>query len=95
MLIFLLLKKTSFEYVITILPVTYQNKTKTPRNIGSAWFIYKKWQVISAIYKLFAYNFLRNCLEFSNNMDLTIRMRTNNVKHGHAICLKFGDSLLL
>ena len=46
-----------FQNVITIFPITYQNKPKMPGKIGSAWFLYKKWQVISTIYKLFEYHF--------------------------------------
>ena len=33
-----------------------------------------------------------NSFMFSDKMDLFIRMRTlDNVKHGHTLCLKFGD----
>ena len=54
MLIFL--HETLFENVITVLPITYQNKTKMPGNIGSVRFIYENWQVISAIYQLPQYD---------------------------------------
>ena len=46
-----------------------------PGKIGSAWSIYKRWQVISTIYKLFQYNFWWNCLEFSDKMDMTIQIK--------------------
>ena len=47
-----------FRKVIKILPTIYQNKTKMPgknRKCLIAWFICKKWQVISTIYKLLEY----------------------------------------
>ena len=59
--------ETLFEKVKTILPTTYQIKTKMPEKIESAWFIYKKWQVISTICKLSEYNLWWNCLEVSVN----------------------------
>ena len=40
--------------------------------IGSAWFISKKWQVLSTTHKLFEYNFWLNYLKFIEKMDLTI-----------------------
>ena len=44
--------------------------------------------------KLFEYNFLWNCLEFSKEVDLAIQIKvSNNVKHSHAIFFKFGDRL--
>ena len=57
---------------------------------GSAWFIYKKWQVISTIYKLSEYNFWWNRLEFSNKMHLTIQMKIFNNKTSSRNLLEFG-----
>ena len=49
-------------------------------------------QIISTIYKLLEYNFLWNCLEFRDEIYLTIQMRIfKNVKFRHTMCLKFGD----
>ena len=80
-----------FQNVIKILPTIYQNKSKMSQKIGSALFIYKKWEVLSTICKLFEYNFWYNCLEFSDKMDLTIQMATlNNV---NIVYLKFGDRI--
>ena len=51
---------------------------------------------MSTIYKLCKYNFLWNCLEFSDKMDLTFQTRIiNNIKHHrHTIFLKFRYRLL-
>ena len=57
MLMFFTLYETSFEHAITILLANYQNQTKMSGKTASAWFIYKMWQVISTIYKLFEYSF--------------------------------------
>ena len=53
-------------------------KVKCLEKIGSAWFVYKKWQVISTIYMLIECNFRWNCEEFYYTMDLTIRMTIFN-----------------
>ena len=39
-------------------------------NNRKASFIYNKWQIILAIYKLFGYNFLWNRLQFIDKIDL-------------------------
>ena len=68
-------------------------KLKCLQKIGSVWFIYKKWLVISAIHKLFQYNFWWNFLEFRDIMDLTVDMKVfYNIKHCHSISLKFGGT---
>ena len=75
--------------------LTYQNKTKVPEKNKKRLVAYKKRQIISAIYKLFQYNFWWKCLEFINQMYLTIQMRiSSSVKHNDATCLRSGDFLL-
>ena len=49
-------------------------KPKCQEKIGSAWFIYKKWKVISTIHKLCEYNFWWNCLEPRDKVDQTIQV---------------------
>ena len=58
--------ETSFSDVIKILPIIYQIKLKWLGKIGNVWFIHKKLQLMTAIYKLYGYDFWSNCLEFSN-----------------------------
>ena len=75
--------------------LTYQNKAKVPEKNKKRLVAYKKRQIISAIYKLFQYNFWWKCLEFINQMYLTIQMRiSSSVKHNNATCLRSGDFLL-
>ena len=82
--------KTLFQNVINVLPIIYENKNKMPRKNKNAWFIYKKLQVRSVRYKLFGNNFWWSCLECSDKMGLTIRMRmSSNVNHRETIYFKF------
>ena len=53
-------------------------KVKCLEKIGSAWFVYKKWQVMSTICMLIECNFRWNCEEFYYTMDLTFRMTMFN-----------------
>ena len=46
-------------------------KPKYLEKIGSSWFIYKKFQVMSTISELFGYNFLWKCLKICHKMDIT------------------------
>ena len=80
-ILFFTIYETLFKNVIQVLPTICQNKFKIPEKIENAWFIYKKQPVVSAIYKLFQYNFWQNCLKFSDKMDLAFRVtKLNNVK---------------
>ena len=48
--------KMSFKfYRYTVKQIQKDNVIKI--KIGSSWFIYKKWQVLSTIYQLFECNF--------------------------------------
>ena len=82
-------KMLNFYHIWNFIPKHHKNftkkfiniKVKCLEKIGSAWFIYQKWQVISTIYKLFEYIFWWNCLEFSDKIDLTMGMTIfNNIK---------------
>ena len=74
------------------------SQTECLGKIESTWFIYKKLQAISTIYKLSGQKFWWNCLEFSNKISLTSRMRIFNikniVKHRDIIYLKFRYKFL-
>ena len=50
--------QTLFENFIIMLLIIYQNKTEMRGKKGNAWFIYKKFQVLSSACKLFEYIFL-------------------------------------
>ena len=70
-------------------------KVKFVEKIGSVWYIYKKWKVISTIYKLSKYNFWWKSLEFSDKINQTTRMAVFDIViHRHVICLKFGERFL-
>ena len=60
--------KTSLKFYQQLIKI----RLKCLKKVGSAWFIYKNWQIISTIYKLFEYNLWQNCLEFIDKIDLTI-----------------------
>ena len=78
--------------VTKILLINYQKKLKCLEKKRSAWFINKSLELISTIQKIFRYSFCWSYLEFSDRMDLIIRLRIlNNTKHSDANYVKSAD----